>query len=319
MVGLRAVIIVAVLMALILGIVAEKNKRLHARHAHHNQMRCTNNPDWYPYLPPCQTTPSEEYSGDETSTTSTTTIIPTTTPTTTTQDPTSLERAHWCRFNNGSYVPLGYVFMNSVCSMCQCTQSRSIRCQTLQCMPTYCIDNSMPYRKSGQCCTQCAYEVSKGSCVYNNISFPHGTVLKAIRDKMQCWCQLGNIECRNYMGTPFDGLDIFADNSAIFIVVIVILAVLIFGVLLCCGIMGLFYFYYKRHEHTFQQAYDEYINAAGWQPMEEEEQYVVDGAEEKQREAEQYQYENPSNDFAPPPYVVPNDSPFSVDEQKQKQ
>lgn len=94
--------------------------------------------------------------------------------TTTTPDATALERAHWCRLSNGTFLPLGHTFMNSVCSMCQCTSSRAIRCQMLDCLPTYCIDNTMPIRKEGFCCAQCAYEVARNSCVYNGMTFQHG-------------------------------------------------------------------------------------------------------------------------------------------------
>lgn len=101
-------------------------------------------------------------------------------PTTTTESsntpstPTNLERAHWCSFSNGSYIPLGYTFMYSACAICQCTQSRAIRCNNLQCMDTFCIDNSVPSRRPGQCCTQCAYDVNSTACIQNGISFPHG-------------------------------------------------------------------------------------------------------------------------------------------------
>ena len=87
---------------------------------------------------------------------------------------TVLERAHWCRFNNGSYISLGYTFMYSACAICQCTQSRAIRCTTLQCMPSFCIDNSTPTRRPDQCCSQCAYENGSSSCTYRGVTFPHG-------------------------------------------------------------------------------------------------------------------------------------------------
>jgi hypothetical protein len=125
----------------------------------------------HPFDPPCKSTTAaaEDDSEDATVPSSTSTS-----DTMTTSEPTTLERAHWCRFSNGTYLPLGTTFMNTICTMCQCTTSRSILCQTLECLPTYCIDNTMPYRKGNQCCAQCGYEVATNSCVYNGVSFPHG-------------------------------------------------------------------------------------------------------------------------------------------------
>jgi hypothetical protein len=87
---------------------------------------------------------------------------------------TNLERAHWCRFNNGSYLSLGYIFTYSDCAVCQCTQSHAIRCVTLQCMPTFCIDGTTPLRRPNQCCSQCAYENGSSSCPYKGATYPHG-------------------------------------------------------------------------------------------------------------------------------------------------
>jgi hypothetical protein len=122
---------------------------------------------------------------------------------------------------------------------------------------------------------------------------------------MQCWCQLGNIECRNYMGSLFQGLDMLSDTTAIYIIAIVLLIVITFGLLLCCGCSVLFYHYYQRHQNSFEQAYDHYINAAGWQPMGEEEQSeVYASAAEKQLEAEKGPYTSEENEMVPPPYPV---------------
>jgi hypothetical protein len=93
---------------------------------------------------------------------------------TTTPSASALQRAHWCRFNNGSYLSLGQTFMYSACALCQCTQSKAILCTTLQCMTTYCIDNSQPATRPGQCCSQCAYDQAPTACVINGVSFPHG-------------------------------------------------------------------------------------------------------------------------------------------------
>jgi hypothetical protein len=352
MAGLRAVIIVTVLMALILAAVGNNNRRLRARHVgagygYHLQKPCTTDPQMYQYFRPCagdisvsqklttSTTSSTQSNTEEsveassdassedssddssedsseeqttsTSTTSTSTAVPR----------ASLEHAHWCRFSNGSFVPLGYSFIHKACSLCECTQSRALRCQLLQCMPTYCVDNTMPHRKPGQCCTQCGYEVTANSCLYKGINFPHGAVIKAVEDKMQCWCQLGSIECRNYMNSLFHGLDIFADGAAIYIIAGSLCVVLIFGLLLCCGCTVFSYYYYKRNQHTFQQAYDQYINPAGWQPIDESEENVVDtGAEEKRMEAEKYQFLDSVHESIPPPYGHYNGS--YVPEQEQK-
>jgi hypothetical protein len=115
------------------------------------------------------------------STTSTPFMLETTTTGTTganvvstTTSATPLQTAHWCRFNNGSYLSLGATYMNTVCDICQCTQSRAIRCVTLVCKTTYCIDDSTPSTKAGQCCSQCAYENNTNTCVVSGITYPQG-------------------------------------------------------------------------------------------------------------------------------------------------
>ncbi|CAF2462505.1 unnamed protein product [Rotaria sp. Silwood2] len=290
MAELRAVITAAVLIALILAAVGENSKRLHVRDDHSKPVPCTNNPQMNPNLPPCPVDSAQS---------------------------TSLERAHWCRAPNGTFFPLGYTYMQSVCSMCQCTISRVIRCSTLQCLPAYCIDDTMPYRKEGQCCAQCGYEAPGNSCAYNGISFPHGSVMKSVENKMQCWCQWGSIECRDYVGSLFQAVDFWSDKSAIYIIVVVLCIVLIFGILICCSCTLLYYYYYQRYQQSMQQEYNQYINSAGWQPMSEEDQNAADlTAEEKRAEAEQYQASNP-NDFVPPPYAAYHNSFVSADEEKQ--
>jgi len=190
MVELRTMLIISVLMALILAVAGHNKQFLNSRNfggdGHDSQQRpCTNNPQMFYYYPPCASTSTESTASTESSTVSTTeddsseekveTAATTSSNTDTTSGPTSLERAHWCHFPNGTYIPLGYSYMNNVCTLCQCTKSRMIRCQMLQCMPTYCMDNTMPYRKSGQCCTQCKYEHAENStCVYDGITYPHG-------------------------------------------------------------------------------------------------------------------------------------------------
>lgn len=161
-------------MALILSVVGHEGQRLHVRHAQGNPTPppCTNDPNMYDILPPC---PSNSDSSEETTESNIEmTDITTDTIQTTTSAPSSLQRAHWCRFPNGTYIPLGYSYMNSPCSFCQCAQSRAILCQPYICMPTYCLDNSMPTRRPGQCCTQCGYENSTSSCSIKNVTFPHG-------------------------------------------------------------------------------------------------------------------------------------------------
>lgn len=197
--------------------------------------------------------------------------------------------------------------------MCQCTISRVIRCRVLECLPTYCIDNTMPVRKEGQCCAQCAYEKVSNACVHNNAAFPHGTVIKNLDSKMQCWCQLGNIECRNHIGSLLEGIDIFADQTTIYIIIIILFIVIIFGLLVCCGCTTAFYFYYQRNQGAFQQAYDEYVNGAGWEPVNEE----VDAAEEKRIEAEGNQpTDDVTEESVPPPYALYNGAYVSEEEKK---
>lgn len=131
---------------------------------------------------------------------------------------------------------------------------------------------------------------------------------------MQCWCQLGNVECRNYMGTLMDSL---MDASAVYIIVIVLAIVLIFGFLLCCGCSLGFYYYYQRNQQVFQEAYEQYTNSSGWEPMEEEGDSAVDPvAEEKRMEAEKAQFDSHIIDNIPPPYAVHNSSYVGETEQK---
>ena len=123
---------------------------------------------------------------------------------------------------------------------------------------------------------------------------------------MQCWCQLGNIECRNYIGTLFDSL---MDGTAVYIIVIILSIVLIFGCLLCCSCTLGFYYYYQRNQQVFQEAYEQYATTAGWEPMEDESETAVDPvAEEKRIEAEKSQLDSRLVDVVPPPYAIHNDS-----------
>jgi len=270
-----------------------------------------------PSIPWCQsltTTKAPTTSATSTSTlgtgVTTETITTTETSTTsTTESPSALERAHWCRFSNGTFLARGNVFMHTDCQLCQCTQSRAIRCTDLQCMPTYCIDNTVPSRKSGQCCTQCAYESNSTQCVQNGVSFPHGTILKATSDKVYCWCQQGTIECRKIGISLFSGLDIWGEGTAVYIIVIVLCVLLIVGTLLCggCSLLYYYYYYYYNQQSTEQAFWDN----AGWQPMGDEEQVVDAEADKKQAEAEQSQQDQHyptglSEEYVPPPYALYN-------------
>ncbi|UJR34826.1 hypothetical protein I4U23_027607 [Adineta vaga] len=107
----------------------------------------------------------------------------------------SVNRSDWCRFNNGTSIPLGYVFQHSICTMCHCTISRLIRCITLQCVSRTCSDNTKPIYKSDQCCSHCKNDISTNSCQFNELSFPHGVLIKKLPGIVQCWCQSGNIQC----------------------------------------------------------------------------------------------------------------------------
>jgi len=236
--------------------------------------------------------------------------------------PSPLERAVWCRTRNNTYLALGGTYMQSLCMMCICTASRAIRCSRLECMPTYCVDDSNPVRKPDQCCTRCAYDhdSSNGTtCVRNGITYPHGVLIRSVENKMNCWCQMGNIECRSYGIGAMQALDILSDTAAVYIVVMVIMIVLVVGVLLCCSCTLFYYYYYQRYQQAMQQQYDEYVNSAGWQPMGDEEQNSADmSAEEKRIEAEKFQATIGITEMVPPPYGVYNNSFVHADEQKQQ-
>jgi len=254
----------------------------------------------------------------ETESTSTSTVSPvsftSTADSSTSMSPSALQRAHWCRFTNGTHVPLGYTFMHTECALCQCLLSRDISCTTLQCMPTYCIDGSTPTPRQGQCCAQCEYENTSTACVINGVSFPHGSVLRRTSDNIQCWCQLGSVECRKGKTALFAGLDWWGPGSAVYVMVIIICAVLLFGTLLCCAGSLFVYYYYQRHRQQItQQAYEEYYRTVGWEVMPGDGGVLEGTADEKQTEAEQDQveYEHPtgfSNEYIPPPYALYNGS-----------
>lgn len=213
----------------------------------------------------------------------------------------------WCQFNNGTKIPFGFTFLHTACTICECTKSRKIRCSLLQCLPAYCIDDTMPTRLEGQCCAQCKYEQPGSSCNYKNLSFPHGVVLRSVERKMQCWCQMGHIECRNYLGTIFDGLNILADGTIIYMIVIIFGAFLVIGLLTCCACTLFIYNFYQKNQGELQNAYDQYVNEAGWQPVDEVE-VDQEGLNKEEEAAMGQQDEDFILDEAAPPYTPPNKS-----------
>ncbi|CAF1985918.1 unnamed protein product [Rotaria magnacalcarata] len=223
-----------------------------------------------------------------------------------------LQSAHWCLLTNGTYLPLDYLFMNTPCTICQCTSSRDVLCATLACMNTYCVDDSTPAVRYGQCCPQCAYEAKASACYVNGVGFPHGTLLKSTSNNVKCWCEFGNIECRTSAASVFSGLDIWGNGTAPYVVATIVLIILFVGSLLCCGCTLFYYYYYQRNQHIVQQAYDQYYNnTGGWQPMNEDGVVVDANAEQKQTETEKSQFENEyptgnSEAFVPPPYALYN-------------
>jgi hypothetical protein len=252
----------------------------------------------------------------------TTSPSPTVPTATTTPSASALQRAHWCSFNNGSYIPLGYTFMYTACSMCQCTQSRSILCTNLQCVAAYCIDGSTPSARPGQCCQQCGYEPPPTACSYGGITFPHGTVLKVTGDSVECWCQLGTVECRKGAASVLGALDLWGPGTAAYAIVLIVCVILIVGTLLCCA-GGIFFYYYYYYYQRNLQAVDPYWNNAGWQPMNEEEQAAEASAEAKQAEADQSQFVHDypteaSSEYIPPPYALYNGA-YPTEEQAKDQ
>ena len=128
---------------------------------------------------------------------------------------------------------------------------------------------------------------------------------------------MGQIECRDYIGTLFEGWNIFSDGITIYILLFAIVSVLFIGLLAFCGFSIVFYNYFKQNQDTILQAYDEYVNPSGWQPLNEEEEYEeYSSAEEKRLEAESYQAENPTYNTLPPAYALHNHSQTSTHEQK---
>jgi len=283
------------------------------------------------------TCPSQSASTSTTSTTTgpistgsaVTTVATGSSSTTTPASP--LARATWCRLNNGTYLAYNYTFMNGLCTYCQCTASRLVTCLQFQCMAAYCIDNTMPSRRAGQCCAQCSTDVQSNSCTSPGISvpIPNGAIIR--NDKtMKCWCQWGQIECRTGISSIFDDLDLWGDGTAAYVIVVVLAVLLIFGTLLCCGCTLCFYYYYQRNQAAFQQAYAQYYNSAGWQPMTDEEGLATVVDADKEAEAEQGQFESEqylaevdeasksTQGYMPPPYALYNGAYVSEDHHNEK-
>lgn len=153
-----------------------------------------------------------------------------------------------------------------------------------------------------------------------------GTLLRSVEGKMQCWCQWGQIECRQFTSSMFSGFDALSDRATLTVIGLVLFVVLIFGLLVCCSCSLIFYYYFQRNQQSIQQAYDQYLNSMGWQPMEEEseeqkqaEEYpaeVYSGVEEKQNEAEQVEYQVGT---IPPPYAMFDEAYPSKEQEQNKQ
>jgi len=103
----------------------------------------------------------------------------------------------------------------------------------------------------------------------------------------------------------------------LYMIIIMLFMFFFFGLLVCCGCTVLIYHYYQRNQQTFDEAYDQYINSAGWQPMEDEEEVVADStAEEKRLEAERNQFYNNDQNVVPPSYDAYNITYVSGQEKK---
>lgn len=97
-----------------------------------------------------------------------------------------------------------------------------------------------------------------------------------------------------------------AQGTIVYIVVMLLAAFFIIGLLACCACTLFIYSHYQRHQDEYEQAYDQYVNEAGWQPVEEVEQTEVDGEFlDKQAEAEKGQ----TNDGSVPSDAAPAYSP----------
>jgi len=222
--------------------------------------------------------------------------------------PSTLESAHWCQLANKTYLTLGQTYLQTPCVMCQCTKTKDIVCNSLTCMSAQCIDGTAATVKSGQWCQTCAYETQATACNLNGYILPHGAIVKSNATSVQCWCQAGTIECRKSVTSTVTTWQYFSSTSSAYIAIVVICLVMMFATLLCCGCGLLYYYYYQQQQQTVQQAYDQYYNNAGWQPMGEDGQ-VDASAKEAEAAGEQSASEHTyptghSAEFIPPPYAV---------------
>jgi hypothetical protein len=185
-------------------------------------------------------------------------------------------------------------------------------------MPTYCIDGSQPHIPSGQCCAQCGYETTPTACTFGGITYPQGTIMTTDTSSLQCWCQQGSIECRLPTTSVLSSWDLWGNGTGVYIIIIILVVLLLLGMFLCCGCTLLYYYYYRTNQEAAHQAYEQYWNSAGWQPMSEEGLAADASAEQKQAEAErvEHEYGYPtgfSESYIPPPYALYNGS-YAADE-----
>ena len=179
MFGLRAVITVAILVIAIFAH-SESHERLVDQNPNGRKPTlCNRNPNKPTHLPPCPVIPESTATAsaiedDDSSEEQEQTTLFDNSIEDASADVSALERAHWCRFSNGTYVPYELEFYHTPCSLCRCTKSRAFRCEAIQCMPTYCADNSKPIRPKDQCCTRCASDPPANTCVYNGSTYGHG-------------------------------------------------------------------------------------------------------------------------------------------------
>ena len=124
---------------------------------------------------------------------------------------------------------------------------------------------------------------------------------------------MGTIECRKVTGGTVS--DVWGDGMGVYLIVIIMCMLLLFGTLTCAGCSVYFYYYYRKHNQEVNQEYHEqYWNHAGWQPMDGDGQVMENPSEEKKVEAEQQQQQQQEypmgNDveFVPPPYAIYNGS-----------
>lgn len=260
----------------------------------------------------------------------------------TTTTPTALQRAYWCQFDNGTYVSLGQTFYYTSCLLCQCTQTRDIRCHSLQCQATQCTDGTTAVVQNNQCCPTCVTDTST-SCVYGGITFPQGSIIQNNVQNLQCSCQSGSIQCFPLPATTttaaptttkkgslatLASVSYLSDvsgsnNTTVYIIIVIICVLVILASLLCCGCAVVYYYYYYQNQQTAQQAYDQYFGSAGWQPMGEDGQVIDESALEKQAEAEKSQNQNEENyptgnsqQYIPPPYAAYNGPYANGDQEK---